>query len=32
MKSYLKKPRVPDAIAYASEVAEMFRSTRATTE
>lgn len=32
MKSYLKKIRVPDAIAYASEVAEMFRSARATTE
>lgn len=32
MKSYLRKIRVADAIAYASEVAEMFRSARATTE
>lgn len=32
VKSYLKKIRMPDAIAYASEVAEMFRSARATTE
>lgn len=32
MKSYLRRIRVPDAIAYAGEVAEMFRSARATTE
>lgn len=32
MRSYLKKTRVSGAIAYASEVAEMFRSTRANTE